>query len=126
MTEIKKTRYSDNELAEFQEIINKKLGEAKKDLELLKGSLSHSDDNGTDDTGAAFKMMEDGSETLSREETAQLAARQEKFILNLENALIRIQNKTYGLCRVTGKLIKKDRLKLVPHATLSMEAKLRQ
>jgi RNA polymerase-binding transcription factor DksA len=71
-------------------------------------------------------MMEDGSETLSREETAQLAARQEKFILNLENALIRIQNKTYGLCRVTGKLIKKDRLKLVPHATLSMEAKLRQ
>jgi RNA polymerase-binding transcription factor DksA len=126
MTEIKKTRYSDNELAEFQEIINNKLGEAKKDLELLKGSLSHSDDNGTDDTGAAFKMMEDGSETLSREETAQLAARQEKFILNLENALIRIQNKTYGLCRVTGKLIKKDRLKLVPHATLSMEAKLRQ
>ncbi len=126
MTEIKKTRYSDNELAEFQEIINNKLGEAKKDLDLLKGSLSHSDDNGTDDTGAAFKMMEDGSETLSREETAQLAARQEKFILNLENALIRIQNKTYGLCRVTGKLIKKDRLKLVPHATLSMEAKLRQ
>ena len=126
MTEIKKTRYSDNELAEFQEIINNKLGEAKKDLELLKGSLSHSDDNGTDDTGAAFKMMEDGSETLSREETAQLAARQEKFILNLENALIRIQNKTYGLCRDTGKLIKKDRLKLVPHATLSMEAKLRQ
>jgi len=126
MTKIKKTRYSDSELAEFQEIINNKLGEAKKDLELLKGSLSHSDDNGTDDTGAAFKMMEDGSETLSREETAQLAARQEKFILNLENALIRIQNKTYGLCRVTGKLIKKDRLKLVPHATLSMEAKLRQ
>ena len=126
MTEIKKTRYSDNELAEFQEIINNKLGEAKKDLQLLKGTLSHSDDNGTDDTGAAFKMMEDGSETLSREETAQLAARQEKFILNLENALIRIQNKTYGLCRVTGKLIKKDRLKLVPHATLSMEAKLRQ
>ena len=126
MTEIKKTRDSDNELAEFQEIINNKLGEAKKDLELLKGSLSHSDDNGTDDTGAAFKMMEDGSETLSREETAQLAARQEKFILNLENALIRIQNKTYGLCRVTGKKKKKDRLKLVPHATLSMEAKLRQ
>jgi RNA polymerase-binding transcription factor DksA len=126
MTEIKKTRYSDSELAEFQEIINNKLSEAKKDLDLLKGSLSHSDDNGTDDTGAAFKMMEDGSETLSREETAQLAARQEKFILNLENALIRIQNKTYGLCRVTGKLIKKERLKLVPHATLSMEAKLRQ
>ena len=126
MAKTEKTRYSDNELAEFQEIINSKLTEAKRDLELLKGSLSHSDDNGTDDTGAAFKMMEDGSETLSREETAQLAARQEKFILNLENALIRIQNKTYGLCRVTGKLINKDRLKLVPHATLSMEAKLRQ
>ena len=126
MAKTEKTRYRDNELAEFQEIINNKLTEAKRDLELLKGSLSHSDDNGTDDTGAAFKMMEDGSETLSREETAQLAARQEKFILNLENALIRIQNKTYGLCRVTGKLINKDRLKLVPHATLSMEAKLRQ
>ncbi|MDC3336425.1 TraR/DksA family transcriptional regulator [Flavobacteriales bacterium] len=126
MAELSKTRYSDNELQEFQEIINSKLMEARKDLELLKGSLSHSDDNGTDDTGAAFKMMEDGSETLSREETAQLAARQEKFILNLENALVRIQNKTYGLCRVTGKLIKKERLKLVPHATLSMEAKLRQ
>ena len=126
MAELNKTRYSDNELQEFQEIINSKLMEARKDLELLKGSLSHSDDNGTDDTGAAFKMMEDGSETLSREETAQLAARQEKFILNLENALVRIQNKTYGLCRVTGKLIKKERLKLVPHATLSMEAKLRQ
>ena len=126
MAKTEKTRYSDNELAEFQEIINNKLTEAKRDLELLKGSLSHSDDNGTDDTGAAFKMMEDGSETLSREETAQLAARQEKSILNLENALIRIQNKTYGLCRVTGKLINKDRLKLVPHATLSMEAKLRQ
>ena len=126
MAELSKTRYSDNELQEFQEIINSKLMEARKDLELLKGSLSHSDDNGTHDTGAAFKMMEDGSETLSREETAQLAARQEKFILNLENALVRIQNKTYGLCRVTGKLIKKERLKLVPHATLSMEAKLRQ
>ncbi len=121
-----KTRYSDSELGEFREIINSKLAEARKDLELLRGSLSHSDDNGTDDTGAAFKMMEDGSETLSREETAQLAARQEKFIMNLENALRRIENKTYGICRVTGKLIQKERLRLVPHATLSMEAKLRQ
>ena len=121
-----KSRYSDSELEEFREIINGKLTEARKDLDLLKGSLSHSDDNGTDDTGAAFKMMEDGSETLSREETAQLAARQEKFIMNLENALRRIENKTYGICRVTGKLIQKERLKLVPHATLSMEAKLRQ
>ena len=126
MAEKEKTRYSDADLQEFKEIINNKLADARKDLELLKGSLSHADDNGTDDTGAAFKMMEDGSETLSREETAQLAARQEKFIMNLENALRRIENKTYGICRVTGKLIKKERLKLVPHATLSMEAKLRQ
>jgi RNA polymerase-binding transcription factor DksA len=126
MSQKVKTRYGDTELEEFRTIINKKLAEARLDLELLKGSLSHSDDNGTDDTGAAFKMMEDGSETLSREETAQLAARQGKFIMNLENALRRIENKTYGVCRVTGKLIQKERLKLVPHATLSMEAKLRQ
>ncbi|MFT7613948.1 MAG: DnaK suppressor protein [Parvicellaceae bacterium] len=126
MSDNKISRYGDSDLTEFREIINFKLGEARTDLELLKGSLSHSDDNGTDDTAAAFKMMEDGSETLSREETAQLAARQEKFIMNLENALRRIENKTYGVCRVTGKLIQKERLKLVPHATLSMEAKLRQ
>lgn len=121
-----KTRYSDKELEEFKEIINHKLDEAKKDLELLKNSLSHKDDHGTDDTGRTFNMMEDGSETLSREEMAQLAARQEKFIQNLNNALIRIENKTYGICRVTGKLIKKERLKLVPHATLSIEAKNQQ
>ena len=118
-----KTRYSDAELAEFKEIIIAKLEEAKVDLELLKGSLSHSDDHGTDDTGRSFNMMEDGSETLSREEMAQLAARQEKFVQSLQNALIRIENKTYGICRVTGKLIQKERLKLVPHATLSIEAK---
>lgn len=100
-----------------------KLNEAKEDLNLLKGSLSHNDDHGTDDTGRTFNMMEDGSDTLSREEVAQLASRQEKFIANLQNALIRIENKTYGICRVTGKLIKKERLKLVPHATLSIEAK---
>lgn len=121
-----KTRYSDKELEEFKEIINHKLEEAKQDLELLKNSLSHKDDHGTDDTGRTFNMMEDGSETLSREEMAQLAARQEKFIQNLNNALIRIENKTYGICRVTGKLIKKERLKLVPHATLSIEAKNQQ
>lgn len=118
-----KTRYSDAELEEFKEIILAKLEEAKIDLELLKGSLSHSDDHGTDDTGRSFNMMEDGSETLSREEMAQLAARQEKFVQSLQNALIRIQNKTYGICRETGKLIRKERLKLVPHATLSIEAK---
>lgn len=121
-----KTRYSDKELGEFKSLIEGKLEEAYKDLELLKGSLSHSDDHGTHDTSPTFKMMEDGSETLSREETAQLAARQEKFIMSLKNALIRIQNKTYGICRVTGKLINKERLKLVPHATLSIEAKQQQ
>jgi len=85
--------------------------------------LSHSDDHGTDDTGRTFNMMEDGSETLSREEVAQLAARQEKFIQNLQNALIRIENKTYGVCRIKGKLIQKERLRLVPHATMSVDAK---
>tara|TARA_B100000963_G_scaffold350547_1_gene360935 strand:- start:253 stop:627 length:375 start_codon:yes stop_codon:yes gene_type:complete len=119
-------RYSDKELEEFKSIIDSKLKEAKEDLVLLKGSLSHKDDHGTDDTGRSFNMMEDGSETLMREEMAQLAARQEKFIKNLENALIRINNKSYGVCRVTGKLINKNRLKLVPHATLSIEAKKAQ
>ncbi|NVK65993.1 MAG: TraR/DksA C4-type zinc finger protein [Flavobacteriales bacterium] len=118
-----KTRYSDDELKEFQDLINGKLKEAKEDLELLRGSLSHNDDHGTNDTGRTFNMMEDGSDTLSREEVAQLASRQEKFIANLNNALVRIENKTYGICRVTGKLIRKERLKLVPHATLSIEAK---
>ena len=118
-----KTRFSDNELKEFKELINKKLSEAEEHYNLLVGSLSHSDDHGTDDTGRTFNMMEDGSETLSREELAQLAARQKKFILNLSNALRRIENKTYGVCRVTGKLINKERLKLVPHATMSIEAK---
>ena len=119
-------RYGNNDLKEFKSIIDSKLKEAKEDLVLLKGSLSHKDENGTDDTGRSFNMMEDGSETLMREEMAQLAARQEKFIKNLENALIRISNKSYGVCRVTGKLINKARLKLVPHATLSIEAKKAQ
>lgn len=118
-----KTRFSDEELAEFKELIEGKLAEAREDLVLLKKSLSHEDDNSTHDTASTFKMMEDGSETLSREETAQLASRQEKFIKHLEDALTRIQNKTYGVCRVTGKLIRKERLRLVPHATLSIEAK---
>jgi RNA polymerase-binding transcription factor DksA len=119
----KKNRYSDSELEEFRSIIEKKLVEAKEDLVILKGSLSHKDDHGTDDTGRSFNMMEDGAETLMREENAQLAARTEKFIKNLENALIRINNKTYGVCRKSGKLINKERLKLVPHATLSIAAK---
>jgi DnaK suppressor protein len=120
---VEKTRYSDSELEEFRLLINDKLKEAYEDYDLLKGSLSHSDNHGTDDTGRTFNMMEDGSETLSREEVAQLAARQEKFIDSLKSALNRIQNKTYGICRVTGKLIQKERLRLVPHATLSIEAK---
>lgn len=118
-----KQRYSDTELQEFRSIIEQKLEEAHKDLSGLKGSLSHKDDHGTDDTSPSFKIMEDGSTTLSREEIAQLAARQEKFIQHLENALVRIQNKTYGICRVTGKLIPKERLRAVPHATLTIEAK---
>lgn len=118
-----KTRYTDSELQEFKDLINNKLSEAREDLSLLTGSLSNSDNHGTNDTGRQFNMMEDGSETLSKEEVAQLASRQEKFIISLENALIRIENKTYGVCRATGKLIRKERLKLVPHATLSIEAK---
>ena len=116
-------RFNDEDLNEFKDLINNKLKEAKIDLDLLKGSLSHNDDHGTNDTGRSFNMMEDGSETLSREEMAQLANRQEKFIVSLQNALVRIENKTYGICRVTGVLIQKKRLMLVPHATLSIAAK---
>ena len=120
------TKYSKSDLDEFKALIAQKLELAKEDLSQLRSSMSHKDDNSTEDTAPTFKMMEDGSETMSREETASLAARQEKFIMNLENALLRIKNKTYGICRVTGKLIPKERLRLVPHATLSMEAKQRQ
>ncbi len=116
-------RYSDADLEEFEVLIKEKLAVAKDNYAQLQRALSHQDDNSTDDTAPTFKMMEDGSETMSREETAALAARQEKFIVNLENALLRIRNKTYGVCRVTGKLIPKERLRLVPHATMSIEAK---
>lgn len=122
----KRTRYSDQELKEFKGLIIKKLEEATKDLDLLRNTLSHKDDHGTDDTSPTFKLLEDGSDVLSKEETAHLANRQEKFIQNLQNALIRIENKTYGICRATGKLISKERLKSVPHATLAIEAKLEQ
>ncbi len=118
-----RVRYSDKELAEFKELILKKLVEARNDYELLKATISHKDDHGTDDTSPTFKLLEDGSDVLSKEESNALAVRQQKFIQSLENALIRIQNKTYGICRVTGKLIGKDRLRVVPHATLSIEAK---
>ena len=116
-------KFSDMELEEFKELILHKLKEAHVDYTLLVGSLSHNDDHGTDDTGRTFNMMEDGSETLSREEVAQLAARQEKFIQSLQAALVRIENKTYGICRVKGTLIPKERLRLVPHATMSIDAK---
>jgi DnaK suppressor protein len=121
-----KIRFSDVELEEFKTLINQKLVDANIDYSLLIGSLSHNDDHGTDDTGRAFNMMEDGSETLSREEVAQLAARQEKFIQSLNAALNRINNKTYGICRVKGTLIPKERLRLVPHATMSIDAKNEQ
>ena len=119
----KKNKYSDKELSEFKALILSKLKEAQDDYSLLIGSLSHNDDHGTNDTGRTFNMMEYGSETLSREELASLAARQEKFINNLQAALVRIENKTYGICRVNGTLIQKERLKLVPHATMSIDAK---
>ena len=122
----KRTRYSDKELAEFKKLILEKLKEAQTDYDLLKQTLSNEDNHGTDDTSPSFKLLEDGSDVMSKEETAQLAIRQEKYIINLKNALIRIENKAYGICRVTGKLIPKERLRSVPHATLGIEAKINQ
>ncbi|MDC6365330.1 MULTISPECIES: TraR/DksA family transcriptional regulator [Flavobacteriaceae] len=118
-----KVRYSDKELEEFRTLIEEKIEKAKKHLELLKSAYMNDGNNGTDDTSPTFKAFEEGSETMSKEANTQLAIRQEKFIRDLKNALLRIENKTYGICRVTGKLINKERLKLVPHATLSIEAK---
>ena len=125
-TDDKRSRYSDKELLEFKELILEKLKEAQLDYDLLKQTLSNADNHGTDDTSPSFKLLEDGSDVLSKEETAQLAVRQEKYIVNLKNALMRIENKTYGICRVTGKLIPKERLRSVPHATLGIDAKLIQ
>jgi RNA polymerase-binding transcription factor DksA len=121
-----KNAYTDKELNEFKQIIIEKIERAKEDLSLLKSAYANDADNGTEDTSPTFKAFEEGSTTLSKEENMKLAMRQEKFINNLKNALIRIQNKSYGVCRVTGKLISKDRLKLVPHSTLSIEAKKMQ
>ncbi|MFT7102724.1 MAG: RNA polymerase-binding transcription factor DksA [Bacteroidia bacterium] len=118
-----KTKYSKDELEDFNEIIKEKLDTAKEDLQLLLDQISHKDDHGTEDTSPTFKLMDEGSDVLSKEEINQLAARQQKFVQSLENALIRIKNGTYGVCRVTGKLIPKERLRIVPHATLSIEAK---
>lgn len=116
-------RYSDAELAEFKDLILAKIEKAQADLELIKSAYMNDLNNGTDDTSPTFKAFEEGSETMSKEANSQLAIRQEKFIRDLKNALIRIENKTYGICKVTGKLIDKERLKLVPHATMSIEAK---
>ncbi len=121
-----KLRYSDEELQEFREIILKKIEKAEQDLAVLKENFANDRNNGTDDTSPTFKAFEEGSDTMSKEANSQLAARQEKFIRDLHNAMNRIENKTYGVCRVTGKLISKERLRLVPHATLSIEAKNRQ
>ena len=121
-----KTRYSDEELEEFRQIILEKLRTAREDLKLLIDAYTNNNEHGTNDTSPSFKVLEEGNMVRSKEENAQMAARQQKFIKNLENALIRIENKTYGICRETGKLISKERLRSVPHATLSIEAKLRQ
>ena len=119
-------RYSDTDLAEFKQIILKKIEKAQADLDLIKSAYMNDLNNGTDDTSPTFKAFEEGSETMSKEANSALAIRQEKFIRDLKNALVRIESKTYGVCRVTGKLIEKERLKVVPHATMSMEAKLQQ
>ncbi|SFC93548.1 TraR/DksA family transcriptional regulator [Algibacter pectinivorans] len=116
-------RFSDKELAEFKELISNKIEKAKHDLELIKSAYMNDHTNGTEDTSPQFKAFDEGSAVMSKESNSQLAIRQEKFIRDLKNALIRIENKTYGICRVTGKLINKKRLELVPHATLSIEAK---
>lgn len=116
-------KYSEADLAEFKDIILKKISKAQFDLDLIKSAYMNDLNNGTDDTSPTFKAFEEGSETMSKEANSQLAIRQEKFIRDLKNALFRVENKTYGVCKVTGKLISKDRLKIVPHATMSIEAK---
>jgi len=121
-----KLRYADEELEEFREIILGKLEKARRDLKLLTEAYTNANDHDINDTSPTFKVLEEGYQVMSKEENSRLAARQQKFIIGLENALIRIENKTYGICRVTGKLISKERLRSVPHATLSMEAKMNQ
>ena len=118
-----RVRYGDADLAEFKQIILKKLEQAKADYELLRANITHSADNDTQDTSPTFKVLEEGATTLSKEETGRLAAHQMKFIRNLEMALVRVENKTYGICKTTGKLIPKERLRRVPHATECIEAK---
>lgn len=124
--EKEKTRYSDEELAEFKQLIVEKLDKAQQEYDVLRKALSQSDSNDTLDTSPTFKILEEGASVLSKEEAGNLAQRQLKFIQHLKAAMVRIENKTYGVCRDTGKLISKERLRAVPHATLSMEAKLKQ
>ncbi|WP_166387554.1 MULTISPECIES: TraR/DksA family transcriptional regulator [unclassified Polaribacter] len=121
-----KQKYSAEDLQEFKAIIDKKIARANEDLILLKAAYKNDSDNGTNDTSHSFKSFDEGSEVMNKEANVQLAIRQEKFIRDLKNALLRIENKTYGVCRVTGKLIQKERLRIVPHATLSIEAKRKQ
>ena len=123
MAKEKKARYSDQELENFRKLIEEKIEKAQEDLELLRSAYMNHGNNGTDDTSPTFKAFEEGSETMSKEANTQLAIRHEKFIRDLKNAMIRIENMPYGICRVTGKFINKKRLLLVPHATLSIEAK---
>jgi RNA polymerase-binding transcription factor DksA len=123
MSKNSKNKYSDKELEGFKKLINVKIEKAQNDLDLIKSAYMNDSTNGTEDTSPTFKSVEEGSETMSKEANTQLALRQEKFIRDLKNALVRIENKTYGVCRVTGKLINKKRLNIVPHATLSIEAK---
>lgn len=125
-TDTKPLRYSDEDLAEFKALIQDKIKNAEKQLKIYMEAYKNGSANDTEDTSPTFKSFDDGSSTLSKEANSQLAIRQEKFIRDLKNALVRIENKTYGICRVTGKLIQKERLKLVPHATLSIEAKNQQ
>ena len=126
MMQQEKNRYSDEELKEFEAIIDVKLEKAREELENIKQSLSRINDNGTDTTVGNSKLLEDGADTLEKESLSQLAARQQKFIIQLENAKARIKNGTYGICIDTGKLISKERLKAVPHTRHSIEAKLKQ
>lgn len=121
-----KLRYSTEELEEFRQIIMQKLKKARADLKLLTEAYTNNSGSDTNDTSPTFKVLEEGQQVLSKEENSRLAARQQRFINNLENALVRIENGTYGICRETGKLISKERLRAVPHATLSIEAKTRQ
>jgi len=122
----KKTRYSSEELQEFKELIQVKLEKAQRDLKMLTDAYTNNNEHGTNDTSPTFKVLEEGYQVLSKEENSKLAARQQKFIQNLENALIRIENGSYGICRATGNLISKERLRSVPHATLSIAAKNKQ